>query len=112
MGKEHNSIRLYPEEARELLLLETFILDCQPTREERYHRVNRFIEYCRNLRIPNPYTLFESIQADERWLKLHKNAVPPICEINDGRVAMNETKQIKGVSFAESSFQDDGGWRF
>jgi radical SAM superfamily enzyme YgiQ (UPF0313 family) len=112
LGDFYKPLRLYPEEARELLLLETYILNCEPTREERYRRVNRFIEHCRNLRIPNPYTLFETIQADERWVKLHKNAVPPLCEINDGSVAITETKEVKGLSFAESSFQDNGDWRF
>jgi radical SAM superfamily enzyme YgiQ (UPF0313 family) len=110
-GLEKNK-SLYHESAKDMLLLQTWILDCEPSREETYHRVNRFIRHCKNLRIPDPYTLLETEHADERWKKLHKNAVPSLLEINSGKASIHELKQVKNIQIASVRSEDEGDWRF
>lgn len=107
----NKSVLLYPESARDMLIIQTWCLDCQPPREEIYRRVNRFIQHCKKLKVPNPYSLFETNEADERWKKLHKNAVPALIDINSGRVPPDECKKLSNLSFAEIK-QDDGAWNF
>jgi radical SAM superfamily enzyme YgiQ (UPF0313 family) len=86
---------LYPQEARNMLDSQTWILDCEPSRQETYQRMIRFTEHCDRLGIPNPYTLDEIYKADERWKKLHKNAVPSVIEIINQSVDLNERKKVK-----------------
>jgi radical SAM superfamily enzyme YgiQ (UPF0313 family) len=77
---EDKRVLLYPEEANDMLVIRTWRVDCPPSREETYERVNRFAGCCRRLGIPNPYSLREIYQADNRWEILHKNAVPPLVD--------------------------------
>lgn len=80
--KEESGITaLYPEEALELLITQTWFLNTKPTREEIYDRVCRFEEHCAKHNIPNPYSLREIFLADERWKELHENAVPSLIEL-------------------------------
>lgn len=72
---------LYKEEFNDMLILQSWTLNCTPTREEIYKRVNRFVKHCSKLEIPNPYTLYEIYNADKRWKKLHRNAVPSLVEL-------------------------------
>jgi hypothetical protein len=71
---------LYPEEAKEMLVFDSWTLDVEPRREVAYERMHRFVSHCQNLGIPNPYSLKESFDADRRWKKLHQFAVPPLHE--------------------------------
>jgi radical SAM superfamily enzyme YgiQ (UPF0313 family) len=72
---------LYPENAKNMLIAQTWILDSEPSREETYQRLNRFTIHIKKMGIPNPYTLQEIYKADERWIKLHKNAVLPLVNL-------------------------------
>lgn len=89
---------LYPEEAREMLISQTWIVDCQPSRVESYHRLNRIVSFCDQLGIPNPYSISEIYAADQRWKKLHKNAVPPLIELEDPNLSITECKGVKKLS--------------
>ncbi|MCP4157040.1 MAG: radical SAM protein, partial [bacterium] len=64
-----------------------------------YKRTYRFEEHCRKLGIPNPYSLSESIKADERWTRLHKNAVPPLLDFLKKQY-IDENQKIKTASLA------------
>jgi len=64
-----------------MLLTQTYSLNALPPREVIYQRQCRFKEHCKKLGIPNPYSVKEIIEADRRWQKLHKNAVPPLMDI-------------------------------
>lgn len=75
------SVLLYPENARDMLMIQNWILDCLPHPEEIFRRLNRFMEHCRAIGIPNPYSLLDICKADQRWKKLHKNAVPSLMEL-------------------------------
>ena len=108
--KNNKGILLYPEWTRKWLITQTWVLDTLPTREEAYNRINRFVRHCNKLGIPNPYSLKDVYKADERWKKLHKNAVPSIVELKNQGLYLDENKQVKEFSFAENKWADDGDW--
>jgi hypothetical protein len=82
-----HSISLYPEQATELLLLPTRVLDIEPSPRERYDRMKRFSLHCERLGIPNPYSMADLYQADKRWQQLHPQAVPPLNDFfTEGKV--------------------------
>lgn len=85
---------LYPEEARSMLVFDTWTLNCEPLREERYERLHRFTAHCDKLGIPNPYTASEIHAADERWHKLHKNAVPSVWEFETWGKYIDEARNV------------------
>ncbi|MFC2155233.1 hypothetical protein ACFLRB_01915 [Acidobacteriota bacterium] len=58
-------------------------MDTEPNREEMYSRVNRFVQHCMKIGIPNPYTLKNIYRADKRWHRLHKNAVPMLVKFKN-----------------------------
>ena len=92
---------VYPDWAQDVLLSQTWRLDCLPTRQETYERVNRFIAHIRRLGIPDPYSLKDIYEADDRWAKLHKNAVPPLVELQDKTVYIDENKYVKILTAAK-----------
>ncbi|MCP4154920.1 MAG: radical SAM protein, partial [bacterium] len=100
---------LYPDYAKKMLITQTWVLNTPPTREERYKRVFRFSQYCKQLGIPNPYSLAEVYKADERWKKLHKNAVPPLAELmnvgNKEETGKDERKEVKMLHYAVNKQQ-------
>jgi len=108
--KNNKGILLYPEWAKQMLITQTWIMDCEPTREVTYTRVNQFVEHCKKLGIPNPYSLSDVYKADERWKKLHKNAVPSIVELKNKDIYVTENRNVKELSFARNTLQDDGDW--
>lgn len=103
---------LYPEEARNLLISQTWVLNGEPSWEEITQRVNRFVRHCAGLGIPNPYSFREIYKADERWKNLHKNAVPPLLELKKNGGDIDERKKIKKIIFAGNSNLDDGQFDF
>lgn len=111
-AKNYKSISLYPEYAKDMLILQTWILDCDPPREEIYRRVNRFAAHLKKLEIPNPYTLEDFYKADERWKKLHKNAVPSMLELNDQDTFINENKSIKTICLADNPLKAEEDFIF
>lgn len=73
---------LYPDDAADMLITQSYSLNSYPTREIIYERGCRFKEHCKKLGIPNPYSLRELLEADRRWQKIQPNAVPSIMELN------------------------------
>ena len=90
---------LYPEEAN-MLMVRTWVMDCQPSREEIYRRVNRFARHCEKLGIPNPYSLHDIYEADQRWQKLQKNAAPSLLEFKKD-ITVDECKEVHKLCLAE-----------
>jgi len=105
------SVPLYPEKSKDMFIIQTWILDVEPPREEIYRRMWLFVEHCKNLGIPNPYSLHDFHQADLRWTKLHKNAVPPMVEFDRARY-IDENKNIKELILAREIETDDGDFGF
>jgi radical SAM superfamily enzyme YgiQ (UPF0313 family) len=103
---------LYPPEAKSMLVLQSWVVDSLPTREDIFNRVNRFVARCKELGIPNPYSLNDIYQADIRWQNLHKNAVPCMVDFNSKGAYINECKYIKQVSLLHAKLQDSGDFEF
>jgi radical SAM superfamily enzyme YgiQ (UPF0313 family) len=103
---------LYPEYAKDLLISQTWVLDCDPSREERFRRMFRLEEHCKKLGIPNPYSTEEIYKADERWKNLHENAVPGLIEFQDKGVYIDENKFIKKLIMAQNVQESEGDFLF
>ena len=103
---------LYPESARDMLVFDTWTLNCEPLREERYKRLYRFAEHCDKLGIPNPYSATELHEADERWNKLHKNAVPSIWEFKNWGKYIDEARRVVKPAAAKNVLDSDGDFDF
>jgi hypothetical protein len=103
---------LYPQYAGDLLISQTWILRDDPTREERFKRMFRLTEHCKKLGIPNPYSSEDIYEADERWKKLHENAVPGLIEFENNKVFIDENKYVKKLILAQETYRDDGDFMF
>lgn len=93
-AKNYGTNLVFPEGATDMLVTQTWSINTEPSREEIYKRVCRFVEHCRKLGIPNPYSLRDVYLADDRWKKLHKNAVPLITQFKDRNIYINENRNI------------------
>lgn len=103
---------LYPEHTTDMLIAQTWTLDIEPDREEIYKRIARFAGHCRNLGIPNPYTFNDIYEADERWKRLKKNAVPSLFDFKKEGNYIDECKQAAKVIEASTLMNHDGDWGF
>jgi len=103
---------LYPGYARDMLITQTWVLENNPTREERFRRMFRLTEHCKKLGIPNPYSTEDIYKADERWKNLHENAVPALVEFQDRGVYLDENKHVKVLIPAQESLRDEGDFLF
>jgi radical SAM superfamily enzyme YgiQ (UPF0313 family) len=103
---------LYPDSARDMLISQTWYLDCKPCHEEIYNRVFRFVEHCKKLGIPNPYSADEIYKADERWKKLHKNAVPAVMDLINNQCGWDESRKIKQVMALQNKRKEEGDFGF
>lgn len=97
---KNKNISLFGEETRDLLMIRTWVLDVEPSREETRKRMSRFVEHCDKLGIPNPYCLKDTYKADERWKKVQKNAAPPLVEFSKG-THICENLEEKRLVFAK-----------
>ncbi len=103
---------LFPGEMSDLLFLKTWLVDVEPTREEMFNRVFRFVKRCNELGIPNPYSLHDIYKADKRWHRLHKNAVPPLTVFKDGSGPIDECRDIKKQVRMQVTIDDEGDFGF
>jgi radical SAM superfamily enzyme YgiQ (UPF0313 family) len=109
---EKNRISLYPDSMDDMLVFKSWTLNCEPSREEAYARMHRFVDFCKKLNIPNPYSFSEHYNADERWKKLHKNAVPALLEFENPESYINESKQVKKLRFSKNLRQETQDFGF
>jgi radical SAM superfamily enzyme YgiQ (UPF0313 family) len=110
--EESKSKLLYPESARELLILQTWVMENGVRREEIYSRLNRFVEHCSRLGIPNPYSWPEIHEADKRWQKLHANAVPPLVSFSDSGGCIDECRKVEQLLPADRVPEETGDFEF
>jgi len=108
--KNHQPVLFYPAWTREMLMSQTWRLDCEPSWEETLSRVNRFVQHCQRLNIPNPYSLEDVNSADQRWEKLHPNAVPALIQLRDSNTYTDECQYVEKLSLADNPLQEDGDW--
>lgn len=105
-------IPLYEPWTKDMLLFQEWIPDCLPSRQEIHHRLNTFVHRCSRLGIPNPYSLHEIAKADERWIKLQKNAVPPLIAFKKKGCRIDENRVVKKSVLAPNTLQDNGDFNF
>ena len=103
---------LYPEWAKEMLVVQTWILDTDPQREIIYQRLNRFIRHLEKLNIPNPYSMKDVFEADRRWQGLHKNAVPPLIEFSKSEHPITECRDVHDLAVMAPLAEEDGDFDF
>jgi hypothetical protein len=103
---------VFPGKYRNMLITQTWTVDCQPSREEIFSRLNRFVQHCNKIGIPNPYTLNEINQADIRWKKLHENAVPPLMDFKKSPTPLDDREKVKNFIQALTIPGDDGNFNF
>jgi radical SAM superfamily enzyme YgiQ (UPF0313 family) len=103
---------LYPEEAEDMLVIQSWYAEGSPSREETYRRVNHFVQHCDKLGIPNPYSLHDIYCADQRWQKLHKNAVPPLVKFKEKNAYIDECKHVKELVLMQNTYRDEGDFGF
>lgn len=101
---------LYPEEARDMLIFDSWTLDIEPLRKTAYERMHRFEKHCRDLGIPNPYSFKEIYDADRRWKELQKFAVPTLDAFNaeGDEIRDNLNKRV----FVKQPSSDQGDFNF
>jgi radical SAM superfamily enzyme YgiQ (UPF0313 family) len=80
---QKGNLLLYPEDATDMLITQSYSLNTYPNRETIYDRGCRFKEKCKELGIPNPYSIRDLMAADMRWQNIQPNAVPPVMELNN-----------------------------
>ena len=110
--REKRPVPLFPGKARDLLILQTWALDAEPSREVTYRRMWRFTRRCNQLGIPNPYSMYDIYNADERWKHLHANAAPALVEFRDKNGCIDECKTIKKLIDARNTVLLDDAFNF
>ncbi|HLP45548.1 MAG TPA: radical SAM protein [Candidatus Kapabacteria bacterium] len=101
---------LYPEKARKMLIFDSWTLAVEPLREVAYERMHRFVEHCRKLGIPNPYSFKEIFDADLRWKQLHKFAVPSLDQFSESGKYLHDN--LNERAFAKKVSSCDGDFNF
>ena len=102
----------FPEWAKEMLVSQTWRLSGEPSWEETIQRVNRFMDHCQRLGLPSSYSLEDVNAADQRWKKLQPNAVPPLVELQDKSIYIDENQHIEKFSAAVDPLKtlEDSQW--
>ncbi len=101
---EYKRVTIFPEEYTDMLQVQTWEMQgCEPRREIIYDRVNRFVAHCYKLGIPNPYSEKEIFDADMRWKRLHKNAVPALAEFKIKNTMIDDFDKLVNVNDEGSS---------
>lgn len=103
---------LYPINTRDMIIIQTPMLNCDPSREEVYSRLNRFARHIEKLGIPNPYSIKDIYQADQRWKELHKNTVPSLMEFKNETVYIGESRRVKKIYSSQKKVMDEGDFSF
>ena len=111
-NRTHTHSPLYPEWATDMLMIRTWVLDCRPDRQEMFRRLSRFTLHCRRLGIPNPYSKYDIYHADQRWKKLHQNAVPSLVEFESSTEPLTECRNVQSLLDVEPLVEGDGDFDF
>ena len=97
---------MYPEEYTKYLIFEEWELEKEPLRDLAFDRICRFITHCKSLGIPNPYSAYENFEADKRWSKLTKNAVPFTSDLSKENESPIISRISQGIA-SENLFGND-----
>jgi radical SAM superfamily enzyme YgiQ (UPF0313 family) len=70
IDRERGSKRRFSETINEILALSPYVVDRDLSAAERFHRLETFVRTMRELDVPNPYSVYEWLDAEERWKSL------------------------------------------
>lgn len=104
---ESKRMLLYPPWAKDILITQTWIVNEHPSREEMFSRIFRFVEHCKKLGISIPWSLRDVTHSDQRWFKLHKNAVPRIIDLMKRNEILDEVKNVTEILTAKNSVEEE-----
>jgi len=111
--KQKGNRLLYPGEATDMLITQSYSLNAYPSRDIIYDRQCRFKDHCKKLGIPNPYSIRDLMEADRRWQKIQPNAVPSIMELNNNpQKYLGENEKVTRIFTARNTPQDDVEFNF
>jgi radical SAM superfamily enzyme YgiQ (UPF0313 family) len=108
-ASKNKSELLYPKKYKEMLIVQTWILKEEPSREIIYDRINRFVAHCKKVGVPNPYSISEIYEADKRWKRLHKNAAPMLVEFERNGRCLKESRDVKPLQEVQNTVLEDNG---
>ena len=103
---------LYPSWAKDMLISQTWIVDGDPAREIFFQRIYRFVQHCKKLGISTPWSMQGVNKVDQRWKRLHKNAVPPLLDLLKKTGYIDEHKHVKEIIPAKITVQDEDDFEF
>ncbi|UCH92155.1 MAG: radical SAM protein [Candidatus Aminicenantes bacterium] len=111
--KQKGNRLLYPGEATDMLITQSYSLNAYPPREIIYDRQCRFKEKCKKLGIPNPYSIRDIMTADRRWQKIQPNAVPAIMDLNNNpEKYLGENENVIRIYAARNNQVEDVDFDF
>jgi radical SAM superfamily enzyme YgiQ (UPF0313 family) len=103
---------VYPDKYRDMLMVQKWGVQGEPSREVIFQRVSRFVQHCRKLGIPNPYSLKELYEADQRWKRLHDNAPPSVVDFQNNGHWIDDRASVKELVLARTTPKDNGDFMF
>lgn len=103
---------LFPEKYKNLLWIDKWIVKGEPSWEVIFDRVRRFVLHCKELGIPNPYSISELKKADERWKILHDKSVPSIIDFMSKTNIINDNINFSNISTVVSNRADSMDFEF
>jgi radical SAM superfamily enzyme YgiQ (UPF0313 family) len=71
---ERGSRARYSDEINQILAVAPYVVDRDMTQRERFERLEQFVRTMRELKIPNPYSVYEWVSAEGRWNSLGRSA--------------------------------------
>jgi hypothetical protein len=73
LHQENGSRPRFDGEINDILAVSPYVVDRDLSQAERFDRLERFVRTMKELQVPNPYSVFEWVTAENRWTSLgHK----------------------------------------
>jgi radical SAM superfamily enzyme YgiQ (UPF0313 family) len=70
IDRERGSRYRFSSEINEVLAVSPYVVDRDLSPAERFDRLETFVRTMRALQVPNPYSVYEWLAAEERWTSL------------------------------------------
>lgn len=74
LERDYGSRARFSDSLNEILNVSPYLVDSDFTAAERFGRLERFVALMRELRIPNPYSVYEWLGAERRWRELGRDS--------------------------------------
>ncbi len=101
-GKDYGAVDLYGEQYADMLVARTWILNAYPDRAQTLARMSRFVAFCRERGVANPYSLADIADADTRWRTEHQAAGPMLIDLHNFNHPASRPQAARGSARAAS----------